>query len=239
MVGASPPLAKRADSPTLAIVLSIGFHAALVGAWLIGRNSAPPIDLEAKPIVAHLVRLGEKKPDKLLPRKEANTPPPEPEATPIPTKATPAVAEPPKPKPPKAPPQKDLRKDLFAAFDKTKPVTKPDPVTGQADGDAAGDVETASEGEKYYGTLNSRIKRNYDVSSAITDSERVRLAAVIIIWIDSDGHVTKTEFKTKSGNDLFDSAVLGAVQKANPFPPPPDFLKSGLAKDGVELKFRP
>jgi protein TonB len=229
----------RRDSPVPGIVLSLALHGALVGAaWWVSRNAAPPIDLNAKPIQAHLVRLGEKREEKLLPRKEANTPPPEPEATPIPSKATPAVAEPPKPKPPKAP-AKDLKKDLFAAFDKTKPITKPDKVTGAADGDVNGDVDTASEGEKYFGTMSARVRRNYDVSSAIADSERVHLQATVVIWVDAAGKVTRTEFQSKSGNDLFDSAVLAAVQKASPFPPPPDFLRASLTRDGVALKFRP
>ena len=240
MATAAPHLAHRDESPAVGIILSVAFHGALIGAaWWVGHSAPPPINLDAKPMVAHLVRLGEKKPEKMLPRKDPNTPPPEPEATPIPTKATPATNDPPKPKPPKAAPQKDLKKDLFAAFDKNRPVTKPDAVSGQADGDAAGDVDTASEGERYYGTVSARVKRNYDVSSAIADNERVRLQATVILWISSDGQVIKTDFQSKSGNDLFDSAVLAAVQKASPFPPPPEFLRVNLAKQGVALKFRP
>ena len=53
------------------------------------------------------------------------------------------------------------------------------------------------------------------------------------------GNVTRSEWQQKSGNALFDNAVKSAVQKAAPFPQPPQFLVSQLGHDGVALKFRP
>ena len=153
--------------------MSIAFHLLLVAvAWWFSRDTGPKIDLNAKPIQAKLVRLGEQRDQKLLPRMDQNAPPPEPEAVAIPQKPTPSV-DPPKPQPkPKPQAKKDLTKDLFSAFDKSKPITKPDKVTGQADGDVNGDADQADESERYFGILSSRIKRNYDVSSAISDAER-------------------------------------------------------------------
>lgn len=231
-------LGSPRDSPSLAIGLSIAFHLLLVGgAWLYSRESGPAIDLSAKPIQAKLVRLGEKRDEKLLPRMQPNVPPP----------PEPAAASTPSPSPapltPKAPskpaPKKDLNKDLFAAFDKTKPVSKPDKVTGAADGDVNGDSDDASEGERYFGLISTRVKRGYDVSSAISDAERVRLSATIVLYIDASGRVMHTVWQAKSGNALFDAAVESAVQKASPFPPPPPHFAKDLASAGVALKFRP
>lgn len=233
-------LGGKRENPIPAIGMSVAFHVLLVAvAWWFSRDTGPRIDLNAKPIQAKLVRLGEQRDQKLLPRMQPNAPPPEPEAVAVPTKPSPSVPLEPKKPQPKAQPKKDLTKDLFAAFDKSKPVTKPDKVSGQADGDVNGDADQADEGERYFGILSSRIKRNYDVSSTIPDAERVRLAATIIIYVDAQGNVIKTEWQSKSGNALFDSAVASAVQKAGPFPPPPQFLASDLRSAGVALKFRP
>jgi TonB family protein len=234
----APLYGTKRDSPVVGIVLSVLFHFGIVfGAWWMSRNQGPAIDLNAKPIQAKLVRLGEKRDEKLLPRKDPNTPPPEePKSVPVPTAAP---AEPPKQKTKPQTPPKDIKKDLFAAFDKTKPVSKPDKLSGDANGDVNGDTDTASEGERYFGLMSARVKRNYDVSSTIPDAERVRLSATVVIWVDSSGKVLKSDFQQKSGNTLFDGAVLSAVQKASPFPPPPDFLRNQLAHDGVALKFRP
>lgn len=230
---------QKRDNPVPAVVMSIAFHVLLVAvAWWFSRDTGPRIDLNAKPITAKLVRLGEQRDQKLLPRMQPNAPPPEPEAVAVPSKPSPSQPLQPKPKP-KPAPKHDLTKDLFAQFDKTKPVTKPDKLAGAADGDVNGDSDTADESERYFGILSSRIKRNYDVSSAIADAERVRLQATIIIYVDAQGDVIKTEWQQKSGNALFDSAVASAVQKAGPFPPPPQFLADDLRKAGVALKFRP
>jgi len=235
---ASLTLGRKRESLTLPILCAVVFHLGLLGAaWWFGRDTGPRIDLNAKPIEAHLVRLGEHRDQKLLPRMAPNTPPPEPKAVPIPDKPSPSA--PPKPQKVQKPqPKHDLTKDLFAAFDKTKPVHQ-GKVTGEADGDAHGDVDQASEGERYFGLISSRIKQNYDVSNTIPDAVRVGLKANIAIFIDPSGRVLRTAWVQKSGNDLFDNAVKAAVQKAGPFPPPPQFLVAQLGRDGVGLTFRP
>src|SRR5512143_3283357 len=82
---------RRRDRMWPAISLSVIAHVLLVG-WAMVRQPPPPIDLQQKPIVAKLVRLGEKRPEQWLPRKEA---PPAPAAPPAPVSVPVA--------PPKAP----------------------------------------------------------------------------------------------------------------------------------------
>src|SRR5512133_1806201 len=101
----------RRDRMWPAVVTSAVVHAGLIVFALV-RVPAPEIDLQQKPIIAKLVRLGEKKPEQYLPRKEEAPPPPAPAAPapianpgPAPAPAAPAVAVPtphPKPAPPKA-----------------------------------------------------------------------------------------------------------------------------------------
>jgi len=230
----------RRENLTAWVVGSVGVHVVLFGfCWFMGRDTGPVIDLNAKPIQAHLVRQGQKRDEKLLPRMKPNAPPPAPEAIAIPEKPAPSIPQPQKPKPKPQPQAKpNINQQLFSMFDKTKP-THPDTPTGEADGDPDGDVDHADEGERYFGIISSRIKRNYDVSSSISDAERVRLLAKIVIYIDARGTVLHTEWAGKSGNNLFDGAVMAAVQKAGPFPPPPQFLAKDLANVGVALNFRP
>lgn len=201
--------------------------------WLWG---APKIDLEQKPIKASLVRLGKKREETLLPRKE-EPPPPAPkvaEVAPKPTADT-AVKIPDKnAKREKEAPKKSLA-DMMAAASKN---AKPEELEGEADGDPNGD-SAVQEGERYYGLITSVIRRNYDVSNTIDESERRRLKAAVAMRIDDTGKLLDVEITQSSGNELFDSAVIGAVKKAAPFTAPPEHLRKSLKKDGVALVFTP
>ena len=205
----------------------------LIFNWLWG---APKIDLEQKPIKASLVRLGKKREETLLPRKE-EPPPPAPktaEVAPKPT-ADKAVKIPDKnAKPEKEAPRKSLA-DMMAAASKN---AKPEELEGEADGDPNGD-SAVQEGERYFGLLNSVIHRNYDVSNTIDEAERRRLKAAVAIRIDESGKLLEVVLTQPSGNELFDSAVVGAVKKAAPFTAPPEHLRKSLKKEGVALLFTP
>jgi colicin import membrane protein len=218
------------------------FSLALVWAKL---HEEPAIDLDQKPIKATLVRQGTPRDEKLLPRIEQPPPPPveqkapEPVAAPAPPKTV-APAPVPTPAPPKTKQagekKADPRQTLMGAFDKMS-KSKPD-TTGAADGDPHGDSAVA-EGEAYYARLRSQITRFYDVSDTIPDAERIRLTAQVAVVISPAGQLERARLAKSSGNDLFDSAVMGAVKRAAPFAPPPTHLRDALAKYGVVLQFRP
>jgi TonB family protein len=218
------------------------FSLALVWAKL---HEEPAIDLDQKPIKATLVRQGTPRDEKLLPRIEQPPPPPveqkapEPVAAPAPPKTV-APAPVPAPAPPKTKQagekKADPRQTLMGAFDKMS-KSKPD-TTGAADGDPHGDSAVA-EGEAYYARLRSQITRFYDVSDTIPDAERIRLTAQVAVVISPAGQLERARLAKSSGNDLFDSAVMGAVKRAAPFAPPPTHLRDALAKYGVVLQFRP
>ncbi len=232
------------------LVFSLVGHASFVGfallfSWLYG---APMSALDQKPITASLVRLGTKRDEKLLPKKDEEPPPaekpaekpvevakpvPAETAVPIPTKD--AKVEPKKDTSKDASKSKNAKKDLFAAFKKTG---KAEEVEGQADGDPNGD-SAKQEGERYYGLLSSVVKRNYDVSNSIAESERRRLHAVVLVRIAPTGELLEVKLTTPSGNELFDGAVVEAVKKAAPFTAPPDHLRDDLKKRGVPFDFTP
>lgn len=241
--GASSSLLTARPSPLpVFVLLSVLGHGLVVGGWLVlsWALSGPKVDLEQKPIKASLVRLGKKRDEKLLPRKEEPPPPPPPRAEEV------AVVA---PKPPDnavkiptkdAKPEKTAspKKSLFDAFAKTAKESKPEELEGDPEGDPNGD-SAIQEGERYYGLLNSVVKRNYDVSSTIDEAERRRLRAEVAIRIGPGGELLDVNLQKPSGNELFDSAVLGAVKKAAPFAPPPQHLRDALKKNGVAFVFTP
>lgn len=250
MATAPTSLLEHRPSPLpLFVGLSVVGHVVLVvvALALSWALAGPSVDLDQKPIKASLVRLGKQRDEKLLPRKEEELAPPKPKveevqapskpvepdtAVKIPTKD--AKAE----KTEKADGQKNAKKSLFDALNKTGKQGTAEELEGREDGDENGDSAT-QEGERYFGLLSSVIKRNYDVSNTIDEAERRRLRAEVAIRIGSGGELVDVNLTRSSGNDLFDSAVIGAVKKAAPFAPPPEHLRNALKKDGVALVFTP
>ncbi len=248
-------LAPRPFPLGKALGWSLGAHVGLVLVVFLGGSlfSGPKVDLDQKPIQARLVRKGKPRDEKLLPRKEELPPPPEKvEAAPPPP--TPAAPPPPetakvaipgvKPQPAAKPqPQPgetagDRRKKLFGAFDKLSKQKPEEELEGQEDGDELGDAAQA-EGERYFGQINAQVGRHYDVSQTIPEQERLRLKADVTLKISRTGEVLRAELSRPSGNGLFDNAVLLAVKRASPFPPPPEHLRSTLQETGVTLRFTP
>ncbi len=63
------------------------------------------------------------------------------------------------------------------------------------------------------------------------------LAARLRVRIDANGVLISREILRSSGNADFDEIVLETVQKANPFPKPPDKFVSIYGYDGIILGF--
>jgi len=236
------------------LLWSAGGHALLLVAvlGLSAWNSDSRLNLDQKPIQARLVRRGQPRDAKLLPRiEEPPPPPPRVETPPPPVPAPPPEAPKPvavpglKPEPPaaRAEPQKGAddatgrRSRLFDAFAKTSKRAQDDPLEGAPDGDPEGDSATA-EGDPYFGLISRNIHRNYDVSSIIPEKDRQGLSTVVLLRIGPGGEIQLVKVATPSGNALFDNAVLAAVKKAVPFPAPPAHLRDTLRK-GVPLRFTP
>lgn len=248
MAAYAPSLLEDRPSPLpVYVAVSVAGHILLVAlgmivSWLL---AGPKVDLEQKPIKASLVRLGKPRDEKLLPRKEEEAPPPpkvEEVAVAPPTAQSAVVQLPMKElKPEKVEKQnglKDSKKSLFDAFAKGGRQGKAQELEGQLDGDPAGD-SAKQEGERYFGLLNSVVRREYNVSDLIDEAERRRLKAEVALRIGLGGELLEVELTKPSGNLHFDSAVMGAVKKAAPFSPPPEHLRDSLKKAGVAISFTP
>ncbi len=215
--------------------ISVCGHVVVVGVilalnWLLAPKL---IDLDQKPITASLVRLGHKRDEKLLPRKDEEAPPP-PEKT-VAIAPKPDVV--PQPKTP-AKTATEEKKSLFDAMKKISKAAKPEELEGDENGDPNG-LDAKQEGERYYGLISTAVRRYYDVSNTIAEDERRTLAAVVSFKVSPKGEVSDLQLAKPSGNSLFDDAVISAVKKAAPFPPPPDHLRDPLRKDGIQLRFTP
>lgn len=224
-----------------AVIVSAGLHVAAVS-WAVARRPGPSIDLEQKPIVAKLVRLGEQRPEHFLPRKEA--PPPDaapPAPTPTPPAPTPAAAAP-KPAAPapdaaaRPPPPSSTGTSgttLASVLSKVRREAEQD-RWGAADGDPLGDSETGSEGDRYIALVHRAIRANYRASSTIPERERLYLETTVALWIEPDGRIARWKQERSSGNPTFDAAVERALKSAPRLPPPPENLR----RTGILLVFR-
>ena len=231
-IAAQSLLARRPARIAPFVMFSILSHVLMVGgfvvlSWIL---AGPRMDLDSKPIKASLVRLGKKRDEKLLPRKEEEPPPAEPTPAPQPVmkpeqKTKPDVSS------------KEKKTSLMDAFKKTASKAKPEELEGDPEGDKRGD-SAIQEGERYFGLLKAAVGRYYDVSNTIAEAERIQLKAHVAIRLSEKGELLDVSLTKASGNEVFDSAVLGAVKKAAPFPPPPPNLKDQLKK-GLTFEFKP
>jgi colicin import membrane protein len=239
-----------------AVMASIVLHAAFIG-LAVKASSLPELALDQTPIRARLVRLGEKKPEQLLPQKETPPPPPEP----APAAPAPPAAEPPPPQAPPAPaapPAPTARPTPAQKAPPARPAPTRSPANGAGlasalakveqqarrerwgdpNGDPEGDSDEASEGERYAALLTRALKDHYQLPNTIPDAERMRLRAQLTIWIEGDGTIGRWRFDKPSGNPTFDAALERAL-RATKAPPPPDEERERYRTKGVAVLFEP
>jgi colicin import membrane protein len=240
-----------------AVMASVAVHAAAIG-FAVKASSLPTIELDQKPIQARLVRLGEKKPEHLLPQKE--TPPAPAPAPPPAAPPPPPVVQP--PPPPAAPPAPAA----MPAPTPAKPATRPAPPArptpnrspangagigdvlarmekqvqrerwGDPNGDPEGDSDEGSAGDRYEALITKAVHANYQVPSTIPDKERISLKANVKIWVGPDGTIRRFEITKSSGNPAFDDALERAI-RATRLPPPPDEWEQQFRESGRILQF--
>lgn len=238
------------------LVVSVGLHAGFIAAAFLVRPP-PIVNLEQKPIVAKLVKLGEKRPEQWLPRREA--PPPEaapraPDAVPVPVPAPAAppaqktVALPaPKVAPSKPPPPRPASAvtggkgsdALSRALDK---VRKDEKLAsrerwGDPDGVPDGEAGDASEGDRYLGLVTQALQASYRLPATLSEQERLALRATVVLTIEPDGRVSSFRFERRSGNAGFDQALERAVRDAR-LPPPPPELRQRYRTVGLGVNFK-
>jgi len=227
-----------------AVLASAAAHLVLVG-WAVVRQPSPTIDLEQKPIVARLVRLGEKKPEQWLPRKEA--PPPAPAAapaTPAPAPVAAAARAAPSTKG-KAPPQPaapasaapGTGQSLSSILNKVRREAVAEKRYGDPGGAADGDSDQAAE-DPYLAQIHRALRAHYVAPVTIPERERLYLEASVTLWIEPDGRITRWRQEKSSGNPTFDAAVERTLRLTIRVPAPPEPMRDALRRNGISLVFQ-
>lgn len=235
------------------VLVSVAAHAALVALAMLHRP-APRLDLEQKPIVAKLVRLGEKRPQQLLPRKEEGAPPPpaaprqpspaptaapsppSPRAAPEPKASAKALPRPPAPAPAAASGRGDVLASVLSRVKRDRALS--DPVYGDPQGDPGGDASEAGEGDRYLALVERALRDSYVLPATISERDRIRLKATVVLYLDADGQVLRHAFESRSGDAAFDAALERAIRAAR-IPPPPAELRSKYRTEGLGVVYRP
>jgi colicin import membrane protein/protein TonB len=224
----------RRDRFWPAVSVSVAVHVALV-AWAVLRTP-PPLDLDQKPLRARLVRLGERKPESFLPRKEepAPEPPPAPQVAelgpPSPAPAAPAPA-----KAPRAEPAKPAS-GLDSVLSRMRKEVAEERRWGDPGGDPGGDADEAA-GDRYHALVERALRASYDVPSTISEQERLFLKATVLLYIEPDGRIARWRFAERSGNPAFDAA-LERTLRATRLPPPPGAERDFYRRTGLQVLFK-
>jgi outer membrane biosynthesis protein TonB len=227
----------------LSILGSAGLHLGLVAALVVGgilQETAKPA--RDTVIITRLLKKGEERPKHQLPHKDVPRPPAPPPPAPAPAVAPRPEASPaPRPEPrPRQPAPADYSKDQRSALDALEQEVKKTQYAqdGHPDGDPDGDSDEVALGNLYLTKMHQAVKRNYSVPELIPEKERLFLRAVVILRLEPNGQIKDLRFETRSGNDLYDSAVEAAIRRAAPFEAPPKELSARYARDGIGIPFQ-
>ena len=107
---------------------------------------------------------------------------------------------------------------------------------GAAEGEPAKNGYTEEQKQAagaYLSLVISRIKSHWDLPKYLMDES---LFAELEIKISDQGEIVEKSLVTSSLNDLFDRRVLAAMEKAAPFPPPPEEIRR-IISDGIVFGF--
>ena len=88
--------------------------------------------------------------------------------------------------------------------------------------------------DRYFDELEGKIRAQWSIPQWLADGD---FRAQVLILVDERGYVTKKIFRKTSGNDIFDSKVLEAIDASSPLPVPPARLKGVLSTSGIVLNF--
>ncbi len=88
--------------------------------------------------------------------------------------------------------------------------------------------------DHYIGSLDAHVKNNWALPEWMMSQG---LNAEVYIKIDKNGHVIERKITKKSGNAEFDNYALSAIEKSNPFPPPPEKFTDLVGIQGITFAF--
>lgn len=90
----------------------------------------------------------------------------------------------------------------------------------------------------YYGEVKKRINEQWIVTPKKLEEGQV-LRAKISVLISSQGSLISAFYESKSGDPSFDLSAMRAIERAAPFPPPPDLIRDEAVYEGFLIEFSP
>lgn len=237
------------------VIVSLAFHAAVFLVFTVKTAFFPSDIPKYEPAIrVDLVGLPDKRnPDKPV---VAPAPTPQPETKPEPVK------EPPKPEPKspvkepekKAPPVKTSTTSQSAALSKLKSLSAIEKLKAMKDEKPATEAKPQAETikgnvlaagsalkglnklefDQYIGSLDAQVKSHWALPEWMLTQG---LKAEVTIKIDKNGQIIERNLTKKSGNSEFDERVMAAIEKSNPFPPPPEKFIDLVGIQGITFAF--
>jgi colicin import membrane protein/protein TonB len=107
---------------------------------------------------------------------------------------------------------------------------------GRPDGSPDGDAATPGEGDEYLAQVRQLLRQNYRLPTTISERERQFLTGTVVLYIEADGRISRSEVTKRSGNAAFDEALERAVREVRLPPPPPE--RRQLYRNGVNFEFK-
>jgi outer membrane biosynthesis protein TonB len=223
------------------IILSLLLHLGILGGVVYAQYAKGRAKREFHSIPVQLVKLGKKRDPNLLPQlvKPASAPPPTDEGIALDTqnkdKPNQKTKDQPKSKEPK---MSDAAKRLLedAKLDERYREVEDE---GDPNGSIYGtttDATNAATG--YLAEVSIALQKAYTLPKTIADSERRFLSAEVVLYIESDGTISKFEFGQIHPNEAFRQA-LESMLKTLKLPPPPKELAEEYRTDGIPVRFKP
>ncbi len=220
------------------IVMTALIHGGLLALVFVQANQSPAPEAARDFLVTKMVTLGKPREKFWLPRivqpPKAKAPEPTIKLSDNPN-AAPAVKEAPRPDDPK------VSKDLKHALDRARMLAQnnapEEPPEGSLTGSTKGTSSEASVGDEYATKVFEAIRKNWNVPTGLSIGTAVNLEVDIRVSIGAGGELSGPRVTKSSGNELFDSSCVQAIEATRTVPPPPPGFRRGivLTFDGKTL----
>lgn len=89
---------------------------------------------------------------------------------------------------------------------------------------------------QYYNTIKRKINSQWVIAKGDVSGT---LVAKVVVMIDANGNVMRSRFEAPSGDGSFDESAIRAINKAAPFPTPPEGLRAEVLTEGFLFEFNP
>ena len=234
------------------IFMSLAFHVAIFLVFTVKTAFFPSDIPKYEPAIrVDLVGL----PDKRSPDKPVTAPAPTPAPEQAKADPKPEAKIPPKEEKKAVTPTKTSKTSQTAALNKLKSLSAIEKIKAMKEDDKPAtenkpqaevikgnvlSVGTALKGlnklefDQYIGSLDAHVKNNWALPEWMLTQG---LKAEVTIKIDKTGQIIERKLTKKSGNAEFDERVMAALEKSNPFPPPPSKFVDLVGIQGITFAF--